>query len=98
MKLDQCISSNKHGNRLKKVSIEKLNQFRKINKISMTYLSQEMGYTTVHIGRVLSGKSILTDKFERLLVLALLRYSFRSYKDLKDKLKDTIWESLFLTL
>lgn len=71
-----------------------LKNFVKSKKISYSYLSKEMGYTTPFICAVLNGKRNRSQKFEKLFVFALTKFAKKDIKELDDLLERTDWISL----
>jgi len=76
----------------------RIRTFVKAKRVPYGYLVEEMGYTPVHISRVLNGKTASSYKFNKLLIMALSKFTYRDYKELQDTLEGSIWHSLFLSL
>jgi flagellar biosynthesis protein FliR len=74
--------------------MKELKAFIREKHISLAFLSSQMGYSQVHICRVINGKAPNSSKFSKLLILALLSFVTVDLHQLKTLLKDSPWKHL----
>ena len=78
--------------------LNSLHGYMKEKKIQIKKMSEELGYSSVHISLVLGGKTKGSKQCKKAIIDYLVSYSIKDYIDLKALLRGTAWDSRLLDL
>lgn len=67
-----------------KLLFSQLKSFVRARKVRYKFLCEEMGYSEVYLSKVFNGHSIPSNKFRKLLFLALAKFSEKDSVDLME--------------
>ena len=74
--------------------MENLRAYIKKKKIAYGYIREETGFTKEHISSVLTGRTPPSERFLRIVIRALHKYSLRDLEEFNAFIGETPWQEL----